>query len=212
VLPGELTAPPCYQSYWNHPLKKGYAGVATFSRTKPLEVMTDISPQKLDTEGRILIAVYPDFTLYNVYFPNGKKDAHRLHYKLEFYDAMLVDLEARHKKGEKLIICGDFNTAHREIDLAHPKENAKISGFLPIERAWLDKLVAFGYVDIFRRLHPEPGQYTFWDVKTSSRQRNIGWRIDYFFITENLLNFVKSASILKDLTGSDHCPVSLILK
>ncbi|MDD5190091.1 MAG: exodeoxyribonuclease III [Dehalococcoidales bacterium] len=211
-LPPEIRDLEGYSGDWNNPMRKGYAGVATLSRRKPLEVKMNIARPRLDMEGRVLIHLYPGFTLYNVYFPNGKKDAVRLKYKMDFYDDILIDLEARRRKGEKLIVCGDYNTAHEEIDIARPRENAKVSGFLPEERAWLDKYIAMGYVDIFRRLHPEPAQYTFWDMKTAARERNIGWRIDYFFITENLLADVKAATILKDVTGSDHCPISLILK
>jgi len=211
-LPTELKNPVGYISYWNSPPQKGYAGVATFSRINPLGIFTDIADAKLDTEGRVLITQYEHFTLYNIYFPNGKKDEIRLRYKLAFYDAILEDLETRRLRGEKLIICGDYNTAHQEIDLARPKENAKISGFLPIERAWLNKIVAQGYVDIFRHFHQETEQYTWWDVKTRARERNIGWRIDYFFITPDLLPQISDARILSDVTGSDHCPISLILK
>jgi len=135
-----------------------------------------------------------------------------LKYKLDFYDAFFDFVEPLRTKGEKLIICGDVNTAHEEIDIARPKENARISGFLPIERAWLDKLVSSGYIDIFRYFHKEPGQYTWWDMKTGARERNVGWRIDYFFITENLLPQVENTYIMKEVTGSDHCPIALILK
>jgi len=207
-----LRHPPGYFDFWNNPLKKGYAGVATFSREEPLEIRTKFENLKFDAEGRALITKHKGFMLYNVYFPNGKKNAERLKYKMDFYDVAFEDMEKHRRKGEKLVICGDYNTAHNEIDIARPKENSKISGFLPIERAWLDTLESKGYIDIFRYFNQEPGQYTFWDVKTGARERNIGWRIDYFFITPNLLPNVTHAGILKDITGSDHCPISLILK
>jgi exodeoxyribonuclease III len=135
-----------------------------------------------------------------------------LKYKLDFYEAFLEYLEPRRRNGEKLIICGDFNTAHREIDLARPKENEKISGFLPVERAWMDKLAAGGYTDIFRLFNKEAGQYTWWDMKSRARERNVGWRIDYFFVTENLVPQVERAYIMPTVVGSDHCPIGLILK
>jgi exodeoxyribonuclease-3 len=130
---------------------------------------------------------------------------------MDFYNSFFSFLEPLQKRGEKLIICGDVNTAHNEIDLARPKENEKISGFLPIERAWLDKLLSSGYIDIFRHFYKEPGQYTWWDMKSRARERNVGWRIDYFFVTENLIDHIESTYILKDVPGSDHCPIALIL-
>jgi len=211
-LAAELRQPPGYYSYWNNPVRKGYAGVATYCRQRPEAILTDLLKPTLDTEGRALVTRHPGFTLYNIYFPNGKKDAFRLQYKLDFYEAVLADLETRRRQGEPLIICGDYNTAHKEIDLARPRENERVSGFLPVERAWLDKVVALGYIDIFRHLHPEPGQYTWWDMKTRARERGIGWRIDYFFITPDLLPAVKEVAILKEIIGSDHCPIQLILK
>jgi exodeoxyribonuclease-3 len=147
-----------------------------------------------------------------VYFPNGKMGEERLKYKMDFYEAFLKFVDSLKAKGNKLIICGDFNTAHKEIDLARPKENASISGFLPIERAWLDKFVTHGYIDTFRQFNKEPNNYTWWDMKTRARERNVGWRIDYFFVTENLLPMVSSAFIMAEVTGSDHCPVGITLK
>jgi exodeoxyribonuclease-3 len=147
----------------------------------------------------------------NVYFPNGKKDQDRLNYKMEFYEAFLELVKQMIDNGEKLIICGDVNTAHKEIDLAHPKGNEKISGFLPIEREWIDRFVSHGFVDTFRHFHKEPEQYTWWDVKTRARDRNIGWRIDYFFISENLLPFLSDAFIMPEIMGSDHCPIGIVL-
>ena len=147
-----------------------------------------------------------------MYFPNGKKDETRLKYKLDFYEAFLQVVDHLKEKGAKLIICGDFNTAHKAIDLARPKENSTISGFLPVERAWMDKFVAHEYIDTFRHFHKEPSQYTWWDLKTRARERNVGWRIDYFFVTENLLKSVTKTFIMPEVTGADHCPVGIILK
>jgi exodeoxyribonuclease-3 len=210
-LTKDLLEPDGYQVYWNYPERKGYSGVATFTKEKPLRVQNGFGVPAFDSEGRTIISTYPEFTLCNVYFPNGKQSAERLKYKLDFYDAFFNFLEPLRLKGEKLIICGDVNTAHKEIDLARPKENEKISGFLPIERAWLDKLVSSGYIDSFRYFHKEQGQYTWWDMKTRARERNVGWRIDYFFITENLLSQVERTFIMQEVTGSDHCPIALIL-
>jgi len=208
----DLQEPHGYHAYWNYPERKGYSGVATFTREKPLRVLNDFGVQDFDIEGRVIISEYPQFILFNVYFPNGKKDESRLRYKMDFYDFFLDFVESLRQKGEKLIICGDFNTAHKEIDLARPKENENVSGFLPIERAWMDKLVAHGYIDTFRHFNKEPNQYTWWDLKSRARERNVGWRIDYFFVTENLLGSVSKAFIMPEVMGSDHCPIGIILK
>lgn len=201
-----------FQSYWSSAVKKGYSGVAVYSKPKPLQVDPGFGIEKFDSEGRTIVAKYPEFTLYCVYFPNGKRDEIRLQYKMDFYDAILADWEKRRKKGERIVFCGDVNTAHKEIDLARPKENSKISGFLPQERAWIDKVVAKGYVDIFRHFNDKPEQYTWWDQLTRARERNVGWRIDYFFVSEDLVPFVKKAWIEPETMGSDHCPVGIELK
>jgi len=212
-LDPELRQPKGYHAYWNSPKQaKGYSGVALFSKEQPLHIQYGFGIEEFDTEGRTIIANYPGFSLLNIYFPNGKKDATRLKYKLDFYDVFLQFVKPLKEKGEKLVVCGDFNTAHKEIDIARPKENAKVSGFLPIERAWMDKYVAHGFVDTFRHFNKEPNHYTWWDLKTRARERNVGWRIDYFFVTENLLPQIKNALIMTDVTGSDHCPVGIILR
>lgn len=211
-LPEELLKPQGYVNYWNYPQKKGYAGVATFSKVRPLEVKKGFGITEFDVEGRVIISKHADFTLFNIYFPNGKQSAERFKFKMDFYDAFLDYIEPLRKKGEKLIICGDVNTAHKEIDIARPKENSKMSGFLPEERAWMDKFVALGYIDTFRYFNKEPGQYTYWDIKTGARARNVGWRIDYFFITENLKNQMVRSTIMSEVIGSDHCPITLVLK
>lgn len=211
-LTGDLLAPPGFQVYWNYPKRKGYSGVATLTKVKPLRAQNDFGVPTFDTEGRAIISEYPEFTLLNIYFPNGKQSAERLKYKLGFYEAFFDFLEPLRRKGGKLIVCGDVNTAHKEIDLARPKENERISGFLPIERAWLDKLVTSGYVDTLRHFNKEPRQYTWWDMKSRARERNVGWRIDYFFVTENLLSQVTRAYIMPEVMGSDHCPIGLTLE
>lgn len=208
----ELLSPRGYKTYWSAAEKKGYSGVGIFTKQEPLNVAHGFGVERFDREGRILIAKYADFTLLNIYFPNGKQNEERLRYKLDFYDETLRFTDHLKKKGKKYIVCGDYNTAHAPIDLSRPKENENVSGFLPVERAWLDKFIAQGNVDIFRKFHQGPGHYTWWDFKTGARERNVGWRIDYHFVSENLVAFVKSASIHHHVMGSDHCPVELELK
>ncbi|MFH1646255.1 MAG: exodeoxyribonuclease III, partial [Chloroflexota bacterium] len=168
-LEGDLKEPPGYLTYWNSPERKGYSGVAVFAREEPREVRYDLGDAGLDIEGRVIVAEYPDFTLFNIYFPNGKMGPERLNYKLTFYDRFLEYADSLKKAGQKLVICGDVNTAHNEIDLSRPKENSKVSGFLPEERAWMDKFLAHGYVDTFRHFYKEPDHYTWWDLKSGAR-------------------------------------------
>jgi exodeoxyribonuclease-3 len=213
VLPEEAKSPPGYLAYWNSGLRKGYSGVATFTKVKPLDVEDLIGVEEFDREGRALVMEYPDFMVANIYFPNGKSSPERLRYKLDFYEESLSwfeKLTTERKKG--LVLTGDVNTAHREIDLARPRENSRVSGFLPEERIWIDRLLSRGYVDTFRHLHPEKRDaYTWWDYKTRARERNVGWRIDYFFVTLDLLPRVRKSEILADVQGSDHCPIILEL-
>ena len=201
-----------YHVEWNPARRPGYSGVATFSRVRPDAVRTTFGSSRFDDEGRVLVTEHPGFTLYNVYFPNGKQGQERLRYKLDFCEALFRHLERRQQEGARLVVCGDYNTAHKEIDLAHPRENAKVSGFLPEERALLDRLVGLGFTDTFRMFHPEPGQYSWWSPLTRARERNVGWRIDYFFVSENLRRQVEDAFILPEVTGSDHCPVGIVLR
>ena len=207
----EVTAHDRYQSYWSSStVKKGYSGVVTFTREKPIHVETGLGIEKFDQEGRALMTEFSEFILFNVYFPNGKASSDRLNFKLEFYEAFFKKIEALKKKGKKIIFCGDVNTAHKEIDLARPKENEHISGFLPIERKWIDRVAAHGYLDTLREFYPnEPQLYSWWDLKSGARARNVGWRIDYFFIQKELKKNLKEAFILKEVTGSDHCPVGI---
>jgi len=211
-LDKDLREPYGYHTYWNYPERKGYGGVATFTKTEPVAVKYAFEGADFDLEGRVIITEHVDFLIMNVYFPNGKMGQERLKYKMDFYEAFLSFADSLKARGTKLIICGDFNTAHKAIDLARPKENEKVSGFLPEERAWMDKFASRGYVDAFRYFNEEPNQYTWWDMKTRARERNVGWRIDYFFVTENLLPAVSSAFIMPEVTGSDHCPVGIVLK
>ncbi len=213
-LPAEMRQPEGYHAYWHGSArKKGYSGTALLTRRPPDAVQFGLGLPEFDDEGRTIIAHYGDFTLINCYFPNGSRDHSRVPYKLAFYDAFLAMCERLRGEGRPLVFCGDVNTAHREIDLARPKENQNTTGFLPEERAWLDRLVAHGYVDTFRHCHPDlPGQYTWWLQWGGARERNIGWRIDYFFVAAEILPRVTGAFILPDVRGSDHCPVGLRLE
>jgi exodeoxyribonuclease-3 len=168
--------------------------------------------EKFDREGRFLRADFEDFILMNIYFPNGKASLERLEYKMNFYEAFLDYANALKTEGKRLVICGDVNTAHKEFDLARPRQNEMISGFLPEERAWMDKFLAAGYLDTFRMFNREGGNYSWWSMRTGARKRNVGWRLDYFFISENLRENVKSSSIYSEIMGSDHCPVGLELE
>lgn len=198
-----------YHSYWHSAQKKGYSGVATYTKEEPIKIITELGIPEFDQEGRILVTEFQNFILCNVYFPNGKKDEIRLKYKMDFYDVFFNFIESQKDKGKKVIFCGDVNTAHTEIDLSRPKPNSKTSGFLPEERAWIDKVVEHGYIDTLREFKTETELYTWWDLKTRARERNVGWRIDYFFIDKKLHQNLKDAFILKDIFGSDHCPVGI---
>jgi exodeoxyribonuclease-3 len=211
-VPDQLKSLPGYHCYFNSAARKGRDGVALFSRTPPLAVKNSLEIAGLDDESRAIVADYGQFLLYNVYFPNGKASAERLAYKLRFYDLFLEQIDRLRSQGKRIVICGDINTAHKEIDLARPKANEKISGFLPAERAWMDRLVESGFVDTFRIFHPEAENYSWWDLKSRARERNVGWRIDYFFVSQNLVQSVQSAFILKEVMGADHCPVGIELK
>jgi exodeoxyribonuclease-3 len=211
-VPRKVVNPPHYYSFWNSAThKKGYSGVAVYSKAQPKRVNTDMGMSELDREGRFLELEYDDLLLFNVYFPNGKKDQERLDYKMKFYEAFLTYVEECRARTPRIIFCGDVNTAHNEIDLARPKENEQSSGFLRIERDWIDRVVARGYHDTFRRLHPDKVEYSWWDQKTRARERNVGWRIDYVFVTGELLPNVRNAFIRTDVMGSDHCPVGVDL-
>lgn len=208
-LAAGLRNPPGYKAYFASAEKKGYSGVAVYTKKEPIKVEKGFGIKKFDSEGRVLVADYEKFILLNVYYPNGKASSERLKYKLDFYDAFLKYAEGWRAKGKNLVICGDVNTAHKEIDLAHPKENETVSGFLPVEREWMDKFFGCGYVDTFREFNKEPEQYTWWHVITRARERNIGWRIDYFFVNEGFRHNVKSAFIQPEVMGSDHCPIGI---
>ncbi|MDD5624470.1 MAG: exodeoxyribonuclease III [Candidatus Cloacimonetes bacterium] len=208
-IPSELEILSNYYMYWSHSQRKGYSGVAVFTKKEPQEILYGFGIPEFDSEGRIIRCFYDNFIIYNIYFPNGQMSEERLNYKLNFYDKCLEVMEEDRKKSPMVIVTGDFNTAHKEIDLANPKENEKTSGFLPIERAWLDKIVAMGWIDTFRMFHPEPQRYSWWSYRTNARPRNVGWRIDYFFVNEEAKDRIIDADIRDDIMGSDHCPVTL---
>ncbi len=211
-LPAEVAYPAGYHTFWYCPnIKKGYSGTALLSREAPLSVQLGLP--EFDQEGRTIIAEYPTFTLINCYFPNGGRDHSRVPFKLTFYEAFLNKCQELRAQGHIVIFCGDVNTTHREIDLAHPKANQKTTGFLPEERAWLDRIVETGYVDTLRHFYPNlKGQYTWWSMVTRARERNVGWRLDYFFIAKEGLDRVDDAFILPQVMGSDHCPVGIRLR
>jgi len=208
-IPPELVAPLGYKSCWSHAEKKGYSGVAIFVRDGKTEFKDGFGVAKFDSEGRTVVADFGEFVVINGYFPNGGMGPERLAYKLDYYAALLDYIQKLRESGKHVVITGDYNTAHNEIDLAHPQSNRKNSGFMDIEREWLDKYVEAGLVDTFRTLHPDEVAYSWWDYRTASRARDVGWRIDYFFVDSAFMPRVERAFILKDVMGSDHCPVGL---
>ena len=213
-IPEAIRAPEGYFSYWNAcRKKKGYSGVAIFSQIEPDDVHYGFDIEEFDEEGRVLQLVFPDWVVNSIYFPNGGQGEDRVDYKLRFYDAFLENSLAWMRRGKHVITLGDYNTCHREIDIARPKENEKVSGFLPVERAWIDKYIAAGFVDSFRYLHPtQADAYTWWSNRMGARSRNGGWRIDYGFVDKDLKNNIVSANIFPEVQGSDHCPISIELE
>ncbi|MEI6281018.1 MAG: exodeoxyribonuclease III [bacterium] len=210
-LPEDVRNVSGYYSYFSHPKeKKGYSGVAIYCREKPKEVFYGMGIKRLDDEGRLLGVKLKNYTIITGYFPNGGQGPHRLKYKLEFYAAFLKFILKLRKNGENVIFCGDVNTAHEAIDLSRPKANEENTGFLPIERAWITKVIKNNFIDVWRNLNPDKKDvYTYWDQKTSSRDRNVGWRLDYFFADKKILTKIKDAGIMSDYYGSDHCPIFL---
>ena len=206
---------PGYTSYWSHcSLKKGYSGVGAWSKIAPASVRYGIGIDAYDAEGRILELDLGDFVLFNIYFPNGQMSEARLQYKLDFYSDFFDYANQLKNAGRSLVITGDYNTAHNEIDLKNPQANANTSGFLRVERDWLDAIEAAGYVDTFRWLYPDRVQYSWWSYRSRARERNAGWRIDYFFVSRDMVDNgrIKDAFIADDIHGSDHCPVGLIIE
>jgi exodeoxyribonuclease-3 len=208
-LPNELLEDHGYHNYWHSAEKRGYSGVATYCKEEPLYVQEGLGVDIFDREGRVLITEHPNFLLYNIYFPNGQRDHERLQYKLDFYDELLPIINEQVESGNNVIVTGDWNTAHHPIDLARPKENINTSGFMPIERQRLDTYVENGWVDTFRLFHPKGDRYSWWTYRFGARERNVGWRIDYFFVNEGFTDQVLDADIHDEVMGSDHCPVSI---
>jgi exodeoxyribonuclease-3 len=221
--------PAGYFSYFDHSKgRKGYSGVAVYSKIKPEKVEYGFGLEEYDQEGRFLALFFDagafddtlnkniknlgKFVFINTYFPNGGGGPERLAFKLRYYDEFLKYINVQRNKGYEVVFCGDVNTAHTEIDLARPKENVENTGFLPVERAWIDQVIDAGYVDVFRKLHPDlKEKYSYWDMKTYARDRNVGWRIDYFFASNGVLELVTKARILDEIMGSDHCPIDIII-
>jgi len=197
--------------YVNSSNNKGQSGVALFSQINPLHVDVAQSVDVLN-EGRINEFHFGNIAFFNVYFPNGQRNEERLLYKMEFYDRFLAYIEALRKEGKSIIICGDVNTAHKEIDIARPKANENTSGFLPMERAWIDKFLDHGYIDTFRYVQGDiKERYSWWSYRANARANNVGWRIDYFYVSQDLQDKIIDAKICNDIFGSDHCPISLEL-
>jgi len=211
-LEESLIRPKGFYGHWQCAEKKGYSGLAVYSKKEPLSVRQGLGNLDFDKEGRALILEYKNFTLINSYFPNSQRDHARLGYKLAFCDAMLKLLNEIRDSGKNVLLCGDFNIAHREIDLRNPKENKDNAGFLPEERAWMDKVTALGYLDTFRIFNQEGGHYTWWSYRPTIRERNIGWRLDYFLSNGELRDRIQSVEHQTQVMGSDHCPVVLELK
>ncbi len=212
-LDDDLRNPPGYHTYWAYAEKKGYSGVALYTKQKPNQVTIGLGIDAFDREGRTIVAEYDEFVFITAYFPNGSRDHHRVPYKMQYKADFLAFCNNLRADGKSVIFCGDVNTSHQEIDLARPKQNRNTTGFLAEERAWLDEVVEQGYVDTFRRLYPErTGAYSWWSYIGGARSRNVGWRLDYFFTSPDLEPHIADAAIHTDVLGSDHCPVSLTLK
>ena len=210
-LTAEILTDHGYHTYWHSGERRGYSGVATFCKEEPLYVQEGLGIERYDAEGRVLVTEHENFLLYNIYFPNGQKDNERLQYKLDFYDDLLPIINEQVESGNNVVVTGDWNTAHHPIDLARPKQNVNTSGFMPIEREKLDMYVENGWIDTFRLFHQEGERYSWWTYRFGARERNVGWRIDYFFVNEGFLDNVEDADIHDEIMGSDHCPVSLEL-
>ena len=210
-LTAEILTDHGYHTYWHSGERRGYSGVATFCKEEPLYVQEGLGIERYDAEGRVLVTEHENFLLYNIYFPNGQKDNERLQYKLDFYDDLLPIINEQVESGNNVVVTGDWNTAHHSIDLARPKQNVNTSGFMPIERKKLDMFVENGWIDTFRLFHQEGERYSWWTYRFGARERNVGWRIDYFFVNEGFVDNVEDADIDVEVMGSDHCPVSLEL-
>ena len=197
-----------YESFHSFAKKKGYSGVSVYTKTKPINVIYGIGEELFDSEGRAITLEFKDFFMANVYFPHSNRELKRLDFKLKFNDHFL-DFCKKLEKTKPVIIASDFNVAHTELDLRNPKQNEKNAGFTKEERLWFDSFLKKGFIDTFREFNKEPGHYTWWTYRNNARERNIGWRVDYFVISQRLRTRLKKSSILKDVLGSDHCPILL---
>lgn len=211
-LEEELKTPPGYHSFWHPAIKPGYSGVALFCKKEPLRIQIGIGIPEIDAEGRVIVAEYTDFVLINAYFPNSQREGVRLPYKLLFCQKMVEFCEQFKAQGKNVVLCGDLNIAHKAIDLKNPKANEKNAGYLPEERAWLDQLSGKGYIDAFRHFTKEGDHYTWWSYRPGIRDRNIGWRIDSFWVNGEFEDHLKNTVHQPHIRGSDHCPVVLTLR
>ncbi len=211
-LSKELLDPPGYQSAWSAAEKKGYSGTGTYYKVPPRITSMGLNEARFDTEGRVLIHEFEPFTLFNIYFPNGGRGPEWVTHKLAFYRRFLELAGERIRKGQSIVVTGDFNTAYAEIDIARPKENVAHSGFMPEERRGLGEFFELGLVDTFRHLHPDTVKYSWWDMVSRARERNVGWRLDYFMVSPDLKDCIVTADIHDEVMGSDHCPISVVLE
>jgi exodeoxyribonuclease III len=211
-LSAALLNPSGYRADWSSAEKKGYSGVVTYSKAAPVAIKTGFDDERFDKDGRILISDFERFVFFNIYFPNGGRGPEWVKHKLDFYTRFLEVAADYTRRGRPVVMTGDVNTAYAEIDLARPKENVKHSGFMPEERAALGEFFAAGLIDTFRTLHPDEVKYTWWDMVTRARERNVGWRLDYFLVTPDLKDRIVAADIHPEVMGSDHCPISLTLE
>lgn len=200
-----------YEVVFNPAERPGYSGTATLFKQNPPEIIKGLGKDIFDNEGRVIRTRFDDFELFNIYFPNGGRDNNRVPYKLDFYAYLLDMCDQMQKEGREIIITGDFNTAHNEIDLKNPKANEKNTGFLPEERVWIDRYLEHGFIDAYRSLYPKEESYTWWTYRFSARQKNIGWRLDYFLVTRGIMQRTKDVVIHSEVMGSDHCPVTIII-
>jgi exodeoxyribonuclease-3 len=209
----DITAPSDYNSYFDSSKeRKGYSGVAVYTKEIPEKVEYGLGDEEYDMEGRCLTLIFKNFAFVTAYFPNGGRDDDHFHFKLRYYDKFLKHVQKLEKKYTNVIFCGDLNVAHAPLDIARPKENANQIGFLPIEREWVDRVIEAGFIDTFRTKHPTEVKYSWWDQKSRARARNVGWRIDYMFVSPSLKHAYTKADILDDFLGSDHAPTLLECK
>jgi len=212
-IPPAVAEPAGYRTWFASAVKKGYSGTALYARRDPVDVVLGLGDRIFDDEGRTIVADFGPFTVINGYFPNSQPEAARLDYKLAYFAAVRRRADEVRAAGKGVVITGDFNAAHTEIDLANPKQNENNAGYLPEERSWVSTMLADGWADVFRDRHPgEKGHYTWWTYRMNARARNVGWRLDYFLVSADLVAAVDDVVILGDVLGSDHCPVSLTLR